>query len=676
MFEPGGSSGQLGAVKSAPELAAALSDAQRQVNCLDAVRVHHAYDLLDFHLSEEFDREARTGDGDHVRAARNAACTVSQALNLSHSVAVNMIDAGEQLWHRLPLVDTEFTAGTVDWARIKVITSVLARASDTTVAVLEPDVLAAAQLYHPHALRDTIWELWFDHDPEEAAEARKNNLRSCTGVRRSKRHDGGADVVITTDECSADDFMARIDEIAGTVCDDDTRTKGQLRAAAASAMAQGNNAIACGCGIDDCPVRDVEIVPPPVKRIVAHMGIELLLGLTSNPPTLADGTPLPPDVARHIAADAQWQLILTELVELAAPEIERRNGEATVPPPESTYETLPDSVEAASPPTEVVEPAGPDTESHNGEASATPADSIAETLPNSVATGLPSTDVPLPKPDAAPTCLKRVRVMRHRSRYYEPPRLPDKDTDQLHRPRLRGWHSALLAHIHAQLQGVRKNPSVALGVHPDGHGGHSVPPKGALTYKPSVEVTALVRALYRTCTGPGCARPFDECQLDHVVEFDHDNPIQGGWTIAENIQPLCVVHHQAKTEKRWRAAILAGGFVCWRLDTRAVRITAPSPAVVALANLAFDDPDVSDPDPEPNGPWRRKLSTPLPDDIHAPTWWENHHLHHEAQEHLTLSAIARLKTSEHRDTARRLRNKYLEHKAVVRARKADEPPPF
>ncbi|MGU3433422.1 DUF222 domain-containing protein [Actinomycetes bacterium M1A6_2h] len=654
MFEPGGSSGLPGAVGSASELAAALSDAQRQVNRLDAVRVHHAYDLLDVHLSEEFDRQARTGDGDHVRASRTAACTVSQALGLSFTVAVNMIDAGEQLWHRLPLVDTEFTAGTLGYDRIKVITSVLAHASDTTVAVLEPDVLAAAQLYHPKSLRDAIWELWFDHNPEEAAEARKRNLRSSTGVRRSKRPDGGADVVITTDESSADDFMARVDEIAATVCENDTRTKGQLRAAAASAMAQGNTAIACKCGLDDCPVKDVEITPPPGKRIIAHMGIELLLGLTSNPPTLADGTPLPPDVARLIATDAQWQLILTELVELAAPEIERRERERSA---QQRSATEVDGYEEKG-------TAPADKSQDSTIASETPPAPVAATSNQSK------------EPVSAPSFLQHVRVMRRRSRVYEPPPLPNTDTVQPHRPRLRGWHSALLAHIDSQLEEIRKYPELALGVFPDGQGGHSVPPKGALSYKPTVEVSALVRARYRTCTAPGCTRPFDECQLDHVVAFDHDNPSLGGWTIAENIQPLCLVHHQAKTEKRWRAAILAGGFVCWRLDTGTVRITAPSPAVVALADLAFDDPAVSEPDAEPNGPWRRKLSTPLPDDIHSPTWWEKHHLHHEAREHLTLSAIARLKTSEHRDTARRLRNKYLEHRAVVRARSAEEPPPF
>ncbi|GGG22868.1 hypothetical protein GCM10007304_40840 [Rhodococcoides trifolii] len=79
----------------------------------------------------------------------------------------------------------------MDYARIEVIAGVLARASDATVAVLAPDVLAAAHLYNVKALRDTIWELWTDHNPDEAAQARKRNLRDRAGVRRSKWHDGG-----------------------------------------------------------------------------------------------------------------------------------------------------------------------------------------------------------------------------------------------------------------------------------------------------------------------------------------------------------------------------------------------------------------------------------------------------------------------------------------------------
>ena len=35
--------------------------------------------------------------------------------------------------------------------------------------------------------------------------------------------------------------------------------------------------------------------------------IETLLGLSGSPATLADGTVLDPEVARHIAGDARWQ---------------------------------------------------------------------------------------------------------------------------------------------------------------------------------------------------------------------------------------------------------------------------------------------------------------------------------------------------------------------------------
>ncbi|WP_188546753.1 hypothetical protein [Rhodococcoides trifolii] len=84
-------------MRTAPELTVALSETQRQSNRLDARRVHDAYDLLDVRLGVEFDRQARNGDGDLVRASKAAANDVSVALNVSFSAASTMLDAGEQL---------------------------------------------------------------------------------------------------------------------------------------------------------------------------------------------------------------------------------------------------------------------------------------------------------------------------------------------------------------------------------------------------------------------------------------------------------------------------------------------------------------------------------------------------------------------------------------------------
>ncbi|MGB3770093.1 MAG: HNH endonuclease signature motif containing protein, partial [Rhodococcus sp. (in: high G+C Gram-positive bacteria)] len=96
---------------------------------------------------------------------------------------------------------------------------------------------------------------------------------------------------------------------------------------------------------------------------------------------------------------------------------------------------------------------------------------------------------------------------------------------------------------------------------PTGHGGHTTPPTGALTYRPSESLAALVTARYSVCVHPGCAVPSSDCDLDHVVPFDHDDPTTGGWTVLGNLQPLCRRHHGLKTRKQWRYRMLTDGIV-------------------------------------------------------------------------------------------------------------------
>jgi hypothetical protein len=110
---------------------------------------------------------------------------------------------------------------------------------------------------------------------------------------------------------------------------------------------------------------------------------------------------------------------------------------------------------------------------------------------------------------------------------------------------------------------------------PDGHGGFAVPPAGALTYRPSEAVAALVTALYSTCVHPGCAVPSEDCDLDHVVPFDHTDPRRAGWTVAANLQPLCRRHHGLKTRGQWHYRKLHNGIVHIRDSQGNDYLTAP-----------------------------------------------------------------------------------------------------
>ncbi|QIH99110.1 hypothetical protein BH92_03820 [Rhodococcoides fascians A21d2] len=98
----------------------------------------------------------------------------------------------------------------------------------------------------------------------------------------------------------------------------------------------------------------------------------------------------------------------------------------------------------------------------------------------------------------------------------------------------------------------------------------------ALIYRPDTLTTAAVRLRDRHCRFPGCHRPADRCQLDHVIPFDHANPLGGGWTTVDNLQCLCEFHHTVKTAGYWTAVMLPGGAILWRSTSKTIRITLPA----------------------------------------------------------------------------------------------------
>ena len=73
---------------------------------------------------------------------------------------------------------------------------------------------------------------------------------------------------------------------------------------------------------------------------------------------------------------------------------------------------------------------------------------------------------------------------------------------------------------------------------------------GAVSYRPGADLTRTVVARDVTCVFPGCRRPAERCDLDHVVPFDPRRPA-ADQTTADNLQALCRTHHRAKTHGRW-----------------------------------------------------------------------------------------------------------------------------
>jgi hypothetical protein len=70
---------------------------------------------------------------------------------------------------------------------------------------------------------------------------------------------------------------------------------------------------------------------------------------------------------------------------------------------------------------------------------------------------------------------------------------------------------------------------------------------GADRYRPSDPLRRFIAARDRRCGFPGCSKPAQACDCDHVVTFS-----RRGRTITVNLGPLCRQHHNAKTHGLWR----------------------------------------------------------------------------------------------------------------------------
>ena len=81
--------------------------------------------------------------------------------------------------------------------------------------------------------------------------------------------------------------------------------------------------------------------------------------------------------------------------------------------------------------------------------------------------------------------------------------------------------------------------------------------------------------------------PAAQCQIDHIVAFDHDNPEAGGWTTEANLQCVCGFNHELKTIGLWHAVALPGMAILWTGPRGDRHLTLPAGGLtpVPAANL-------------------------------------------------------------------------------------------
>ena len=346
---------------------------------------------------------AALSDPDGDRHADRAAVTdIAVVLGISRTAAHQMVTTVRELV-RLPTLDEAFADGCIDYAKTRTITAILRHASSETCAAIEHRVLRDAMHLTPGPLRKAVWTAWMKASPKEAAKVRA--ARRLGDRKVYVRH--GEDSMCWLSACSTSiegwEAQALIDELATSVCEHDPRTMDNRRADALLALLHGDGFLRCQCEDPTCPLATA--APPPRRAHLVEIlvGIETLLGLSADPATLPDGTPVDPDVVRILAHDATWRAILTETHTLAHrhhPDIP-----AATPAPADTAAPVENPTPDPTPPTgtahrEPVAPgAGPTPEPAQSPATAeTLAD--AET-PESVDVAVPETNAPTPSATAA-----------------------------------------------------------------------------------------------------------------------------------------------------------------------------------------------------------------------------------------------------------------------------------
>ena len=481
--------------------------------------------------------------GQHITDAGNyAASETARVLGCSKTVADTLAEIGMDLRLRLPAVKAAFDAGELDLARVRVIYRCTNSFTLDAAQRAESEVLSAARRLSPGPLATEITAIMLRIAPAEAAQLRKD-LAKLTGVRYRDK-----DMIATIEaDLEAADAAASwqlINEMAATVCPRDPRTKNQRLAAAYSALLRREDHVVCTCKEDDDNPCTAQRTLPDRRAPLTNVTIDLatLAGLSDLPGYLAGHGLIDADYARELAANGHWQLIVTEATDLAA-QLGLTNNAA------------PDN----------------NTVSADHTPSSPPDTTRAQTQPPSPAQPHPHTERGRADGRLVFNPLGRGR----RRRKLKLPPAPAATSRRAHTGHYRGTYT-LIAAIEAA---IAADPTLAIAEHPDGHGGHTEPPGGALTYRPGAALADSVRHRDRTCRHPGCDVPAPNCEIDHIVPYNHHNPTRGGWTITSNLHCLCRYHHSLKTMGTWTPTMLTGAVEHWTSTSGTTAVTLPGNTV-------------------------------------------------------------------------------------------------
>ena len=286
-------------------LLAEMADAHRAERVAIARRLLAAGRLCQLRMSavDAADREQWCIDNWEAVAAE-----VGAELGIGRSRASAQMNYGLELLERLPRLGDAFARGEVDFR-------VIAVAVFRTGLITDPAILAAmdARLAGKAPQWNTLSRAriaeavdWWIRDLDPAAERVARSSTRDRHIEIAPGRDGLAEFWGAVRVTEAAVLDRRLDQLARTVCRDDSRTKRQRRADALVALAAGQSALPCDCGSPECPVRDPDADAEPAQ-VVIHMLAEqaTISGGGTSPGYLPGYGSVPAEAIRELATRAR-----------------------------------------------------------------------------------------------------------------------------------------------------------------------------------------------------------------------------------------------------------------------------------------------------------------------------------------------------------------------------------
>ncbi|MGW0035202.1 HNH endonuclease signature motif containing protein [Gordonia sp. NPDC003376] len=454
--------------------------------------------------------------------ARQVDKTAASQMAIALSVPVKV--AREWMWLALTLADwpsvrVAFLDGRWSFSRTSVMVSELAVLTDPEVRAFA-EIRAIALADRPTAdrtLRNQIAEMVIALDPDAAADRRKDFAEAEQNVTVTDEAHGHVNVHATVPAEVGLFLAGRIrDLITERVCSRDPRPLGRLRVAALKEI-QGmpGEILECACGDEFCN-RGIPL--PPVPQRDPELDLD-------HVPRSDVQTENESESGQEAAADTDDD-----------PPVEPESDPDRAPEDEEPSPRLPVALIPPHPPlppqsslTVITDPAGIASPRLVGYGAIDPQHW------HDIADGQLVTRMDVPEldlPELGDPGIGLVAIGRN----------------------LAAWQTVDLA----------SDRGPAPPADPSGHGGYRVPPKWALRYRPPEWLRDKVVALDKICRYPGCGRDASDCELDHVVKFDHADPMSGGWTVEFNLMPLCRADHHRKHLGLWIPTMLIDRAIVWR----------------------------------------------------------------------------------------------------------------